>query len=309
MTIYGKLVPTMNKHVSTVINKEKCTGCGLCLDVCPSDTLSLINGKAAVTGRESLGCGHCEAVCPTGAIKVTANDEAFSFHTANPSEKWQPPGKHDLDSLINLMRSRRSCRNYQERQVDKSSLEDLVKIGITAPSGTNSQCWTFSLALQREQVVSLGNLVAGYFQHLNKLAQKPYLRLADKLFSKGSLSNYYENHYDSVKKGLDRWQRDGKDSLFHGATAAIIIGSSPGASCPQDDALLATQNILLGAHAMGLGTCLIGFAVHALNNEKNIKKALKIPANEIIYSVIALGHPNEKYQHLSGRRKPLIRTI
>ncbi|MEZ4578721.1 MAG: nitroreductase family protein [Desulfobacterales bacterium] len=39
---------------------------------------------------------------------------------------------------------RRSCRNYKETPVPASVLEDLVRIGITAPSGTNSQMWTFT---------------------------------------------------------------------------------------------------------------------------------------------------------------------
>ncbi len=52
----------------------------------------------------------------------------------------------------------------------------------------------------------------------------------------------------------------GKDLLFHGAPAAIIVASKEEASCPSEDSLLATQNILLGAHSLGLGTCLVGFA-------------------------------------------------
>ena len=122
------------------------------------------------------------------------------------------------------------------------------------------------------------------------------------------LSKMFVNGYFKVisNKG---WYQKGEDQLFHGATAVIVIGSKPGASCPHDDALLATQNILLGAHAMGLGSCLIGFAVHALNNDPKIKREFDIPATEQIYSVIALGHPSEKYIRPTGRRQPLIRTL
>jgi len=58
--------------------------------------------------------------------------------------------------------------------------------------------------------------------------------------------------------------------------AVIVVGSNRG-SCPAEDALLATQNILLGAHALGLGTCLIGFAVSAMQKDVRIKDLLKIP--------------------------------
>jgi nitroreductase len=74
-----------------------------------------------------------------------------------------------------------------------------------------------------------------------------------------------------------------------------------------EDALLATQNILLGAHSMGLGTCLVGFAVAAMQKDSRIKVALGIPPEEPVYAVIALGYPDEVYQRTAGRKKPVVR--
>ncbi|HOC99598.1 MAG TPA: 4Fe-4S binding protein [Myxococcota bacterium] len=48
----------MGMQVTTTIDHELCIGCGRCIKVCPQDTISLIEGKAVVTGRMSLNCGH-----------------------------------------------------------------------------------------------------------------------------------------------------------------------------------------------------------------------------------------------------------
>jgi nitroreductase len=54
---------------------------------------------------------------------------------------------------------------------------------------------------------------------------------------------------------------------------------------------------------MGLGTCLIGFAVEAIRNDPAIKHFLKIPDEETVYAVIAMGYPDEKYEGLTGRKR------
>ena len=298
----------IDRSVTTVIDEELCTGCDLCVRVCPLETISMENGKAAVTGSESLSCGHCAAVCPEGAVSVKATDESFlSFSTFDEDQKWLKHGDFDTSQLVRLMRSRRSCRNYKEKPVDRNILEDLVKIGITAPSGTNSQGWTFTILPSRDAVFSLANQIARYFKGLNNMAEKSHIRLLMRLTGNRELDFYYKNYYETVKETLSDWENNGRDRLFHGATSAIIVGYKPGAACPAEDALLATQNILLGAHSMGLGSCLIGFAVSAIKRDPKIQLTVGIPADEKVYAVIALGWPHEKYFGLAGRKKAVIR--
>jgi len=86
-----------------------------------------------------------------------------------------------------------------------------------------------------------------------------------------------------------------------------VVGSAPGGSCPAEDALLAAQNILLAAHALGLGTCLIGFAVSAMRKDRRIQLLLKIPREESVHAVIAVGHPAVTYQRPAGRKKAVLR--
>jgi len=294
----------LDREVSTVIEADKCIGCGLCVTVCPSETISMQGNKAVVTGDRSLSCGHCAAVCPVDAITVQAIDPDVSrFSTFDADLRWLPHGEFDTVQLVRLMASRRSCRNFKDRPVDRALLEDLVKIGVTAPSGTNSQIWTFTILPTRESVTALGDQVAAFFKNVNRLAEKGWLRNLLRLIGKPELAGYYRDYHQSVDEALAEREGGGRDSLFHGATAAVVVASRPEGSTLKEDALLAAQNMLLAAHGMGLGTCLIGFAVIPLIKDVRIKRSLGIPEHENVHAVIALGYPDEKYLRVAGRKK------
>jgi nitroreductase/Pyruvate/2-oxoacid:ferredoxin oxidoreductase delta subunit len=300
----------LERKINIQIDPELCNGCGLCITVCPSETMSIVNEKAQITGDESLTCGHCIAICPMDAISLKNSEfEKIDFNTFTYENKWIKHGKFETPELIQLMLSRRSCRNFKEDNVKKDILEDLIKIGTTAPSGSNCQDWTFTIIPTKKDVASFKDKIGDFFKKLNKLSENIVLRKGMTLLGNKKLDFYYENYYESVKETIELYEKEGIDKLFHGATAVMMVGGIKESSCPSEDALLATQNILLGAHSMGLGTCLIGFAVNAIANDKKLKKDLGINKNEAIYSVIALGYPNEKFSKLTVRKKITPRYI
>lgn len=60
------------KNVATLkLDPEKCTGCGMCVKVCPHNVFSAEQGKARIDDIDScMECGACAKNCPFGAIQV-----------------------------------------------------------------------------------------------------------------------------------------------------------------------------------------------------------------------------------------------
>ncbi|MBP7175048.1 MAG: 4Fe-4S dicluster domain-containing protein [Thermoclostridium sp.] len=57
------------------IDREKCNGCGLCVDACHEGAISLVDGKAELISDEYCdGLGDCLPECPTGAIRIIERD-------------------------------------------------------------------------------------------------------------------------------------------------------------------------------------------------------------------------------------------
>ena len=57
------------------IDVERCTGCGACVEACPTGALYLVEGRATLDGTLCRECEACLAACPNGAITLTAQEE------------------------------------------------------------------------------------------------------------------------------------------------------------------------------------------------------------------------------------------
>lgn len=52
------------------VNPELCTGCGDCVEFCPSGAVAIVNGKAKVIKPDACTyCTECETLCSTGAMR------------------------------------------------------------------------------------------------------------------------------------------------------------------------------------------------------------------------------------------------
>ena len=53
-----------------VVDSKKCTGCGICVDVCPTNAIEVIevNEHAVVNAETCTGCAACVSECPNEAI-------------------------------------------------------------------------------------------------------------------------------------------------------------------------------------------------------------------------------------------------
>lgn len=60
------------KGVATLqFDGDKCTGCGMCVTVCPHGVFALSNGRATVADRDAcMECGACAMNCAAQAISV-----------------------------------------------------------------------------------------------------------------------------------------------------------------------------------------------------------------------------------------------
>jgi NAD-dependent dihydropyrimidine dehydrogenase PreA subunit len=53
------------------VDKEKCTGDEECVDICPTDVLEMVDGKAEPVNMDDCeGCESCVEVCEENAITV-----------------------------------------------------------------------------------------------------------------------------------------------------------------------------------------------------------------------------------------------
>lgn len=178
--------------------------------------------------------------------------------------------KMDVEIAI---KNRRSVRKYQNREVEDAVIEKLIESARLAPSAYNAQPSRFVIIKTEQEKVILekNNIFKQKFVYLAPLI---IVCLGDPdVFPVERMENTYSNPGEIA-----------------GETGAVR------------DVSIASQNLVLQATELGLGTCYVGLVAR-----EKLKEILQIPGKYVLPFVITAGYPDETPN--PSPRKPVEKII
>lgn len=181
-------------------------------------------------------------------------------------------------SVVDAIRERRSIRGFTSRRVERELIRKLLDAAAQAPSALNEQPWAFVVIQDRERM-----------WHYSERAKE--LVLAE------------------LRPGTARWDRrallaNPAYNVFYDAGTLILVCSRTSTAQAQEDCCLAAQNLMLAAHAFGLGTCPIGYA-RAAFNEPEARREFGIPETATVVMPIVVGY-TRLHPDPTPRREPQV---
>jgi nitroreductase/NAD-dependent dihydropyrimidine dehydrogenase PreA subunit len=280
------------------INQDKCTFCKLCLRQCSSPVFSPDEKEKKISIIEDIGCiacGHCIAICPVGALSV---DEKLP----EPIKKYPNP-----DELLLTLRSRRSMRKYEKKQISDDILLKLTDFIRFAPTGSNSESTRIIFLKDEKKRRDVTKVLMRLYIILKSLTSFFLVKWIFYLI-------YGKKRAKTLKKALDNMiknYKSGRDPLFFNAPVIIFIYTfKKESSTPKDDSCYALYNAVLGAESFGLSTCINQLAVISFNSRKRkVRKILELPRKAKIYASASLGYPGFSYKRVVFRKEARFKIL
>jgi nitroreductase len=200
-----------------------------------------------------------------------------------------------------LLRARRSVRRFRDEPVDRGAILRLIEAAVAAPSASNKQPWRFLVVESKERIARMAAAVreatARIASHVPEPSQPSFRAYGDYFtrfedapavvvpIHRGSsvLSNLVDGSLAPEDRDAIAWME--RDSG--------LVGTS-----------LALENLLLMAHAMGLGA---SGMTGPLVAEPALRGILEVPDGWGIVALVPVGHPAE--EPTPTDRKPVDKVV
>ncbi|NPV89701.1 MAG: 4Fe-4S dicluster domain-containing protein [Firmicutes bacterium] len=272
-----------NREPLLMVDREKCSGCAACLEVCPMGLIALDSGgfpmEAGDREMPCMGCGHCVAVCPLDAME----------HTASPLEDSPVVPRELLPSAEQvswLLKSRRSIREFKQRPVEEEKITELIRTASCAPSGANVQPVEWIVVNRPETMDCVREVTLEWIKELVR-----------------------QQHELVRNIPVERYLRDmegGKDRLLRGAPALVIAKADKNSIHTRQDIEIALSYFEIAAASQGLGTCWLAQVARVIQFYPPMRELLGMSDDDEYYFSMLLGYPKYTYRRVPKRREPRI---
>lgn len=282
-----------NENATVEIDYSKCNHCGLCVNVCKDLTL-LIKDEKVIVNSEPLfgciGCGQCVAICPNDSISLQGRTLSMEDFVDLPPKE----DKADYFKLYSLLLSRRSVRDFKDKEIPVEIINKILDCSRTAPMGIPPSDVEVLVLNGKDKVKIFSDDVIDYFAEARIIFNKhtlwlmrPFMKKSDYEVFKSFLIPMID--FFVMKKDV------GEDWLLYEAPLAMYFYNSS-YSDPADAYITATYAMLAG-ESLGLGSCMIGSISPFLEHSgKKIKAKYGINQNSKQGIFIIFGYPRNKYQ-------------
>ncbi|MBI9076782.1 MAG: nitroreductase family protein [Desulfatibacillum sp.] len=281
--------------------EDKCNQCMLCVRECVSGVFRDVDGIPTVVDPRACNlCSHCVAICPKNAIEHSGLDLGQVRRVDN---KIQDP-----EVFAEIVRTRRSVRAYKDKPVPREVLEQIIGLAKYSPTASNTQHVEYVVVTDRDLIKRVADRIFSYgerfadWTHTKK--GKLVFGAVNAIAPKANLGRYVE--------GMDHYKEDvakGKDIILHNAPALVLIHAPAKAPFACDNCNIAAANITSYAHALGLGTCYIGFLTLTLRLNKGMRRELGIPKGNKAFVSLVMGYPAYKFKRITARKEPSVTWI
>ena len=189
-----------------------------------------------------------------------------------------------MDDILAMMKTRRSIRRYKKKDVPDEFLEKIMEAGRWAPSGDNGQPWRFIVVRDPETKKAMGRIAT----------EGSGRRFTAEYFT-GRMQERFEGLKDPGKKAkaFQKLRTGVVSSFLAEAPVIIVVCAKLDVWDVPYDAAMATQNMQLMAHALGLGTCVVVAPVSDMRDDIKTMKLLNVPHGYKIMAPLAIGYPDE----------------
>jgi nitroreductase len=172
-----------------------------------------------------------------------------------------------MEALDAIM-TRRSVRKFKKEQIPDAVLAEILKAGTYAPSALALQPWAFVVVQDQE--------------FLNKVSD----------YAKPIMIAHMKDAHDGMSDAFRAMLESPGYSIYYHAPTVIMIVGKTASRFREIDCSLCAQNMMLAAHALGIGSCWIGSTEVAYEN-RELMAGFRIPEGYSPVGTIVFGYPDE----------------